>query len=77
MLQKLCKISYQGCGLPMTAVLKYKHTSTACVSQSKLEWAAHLEKISYHPSDVHTDFGNHSSKKEREDYVIVHALPND
>lgn len=28
----------------MTAVLKYKHTSTACVSQNKLERAAHLEK---------------------------------
>lgn len=49
----------------MTAVLKYKHTLTACVSQNKLEGAAHLEeKKLYHPSD---DLGNHGNKKERGD----------
>lgn len=64
----------------MTAVLKYKHTLTACVSQNKLEWAAHLErKKSDHPSDEHTDLGNHGNKNESRwvGQVIFHALPND
>lgn len=59
----------------MTAVLKYKHTSTACVSQNKLERAAHLEKKSYHPSDVHTDFGNHWSKKEKRGLSDLSCTP--
>lgn len=59
----------------MTAVLKYKHILTACVSQNKLEWAAHLEeKKLNHSSD---DLGNHGNKTEKRDSVIFHALPND